>query len=600
MSKLDLDQTPVMDTKSKSYMERVINEEEEFNPDKWISEFEEVTKDAQRIQRELLEKILKQNGETEYLKKYGLNASRSDEETFKKCVPLVTYDDMQPYIERIADGDTSSILTTKPVPSFVFSSGTTSGKSKLIPCLEDRMNVCIVSKLTSYAYRSREFPIDESKKALMFTYIFPPTKTKGGLEVRFGSSVYFSHRKAKLGARVEHCSPLEVRRASDFQQGTYCNLLCGLIFRDEVQFIFSLFAHSSVLAFENFQEVWEELCGDIRVGVLSSRITDPSLREAVSCLLKQDVGLSDTIYNICMELRECSWQGLIPKLFPNAKYVLGIMTGCGEKYVGRLRVSAGELPLICEEYVCSEGRIAANINPSVLPELTTYAVLPNVAFFEFLPVQAGNEQHDEDIEPKPLGLTQVKVGHEYEIVITNSLGLYRYKLGDLVKVTGFYNSTPQLQYICRAGVILSITDEKTSERDLQVAVEEASKHLGTDKVQLVDYTSYGDVSSKQEHYVIFWELDRDCSDNVLQKCCNSLDKAIPDVIYEYNRELLHIRPLELRIVQRGTFTKIVEHKASVGAGNTTQFKMPKCLKNEQFLKIFNDNVTNSYFSTAYD
>ncbi|XP_074319074.1 jasmonoyl--L-amino acid synthetase JAR6-like [Silene latifolia] len=463
------------------------------------------------------------------------------------------------------------------------------------------MEVSLVSKLTAYAYRSREYPIDESKKALTFTYISPATRTKGGFEVSFGSSIYFSHRKAKLGSRVEHCSPLEVRCASDIQQATYCNLLCGLIYRDDVQLISSVFAHSTVLALETFQERWEELCQDIRVGVLSTRITDPSLRKVMSRLLKQDVELSDTIYNICVELRERSWQGLIPMLFLNAKYVTGVMTGSVKKYVERLTVYAGEIPVISDEYVCSEGRVGANVNPRVLPGLATYVVLPNVAYFEFLPVRVKKQHYEQDIEPEPpLGLTQVKVGQEYEVVITNFLGLYRYRLGDLVKVTGFYNSTPELEFICRAGVILSITDDKTTERDLQAAVNEASRHLAKNNVTLVDYTSYADVSSREQHYIIFWELDRDCSDYVLQKCCNSLDKAIPDVIYEDERQLKQIGPLEVRIVRRGTFMKIVEHRAAVGAGNIAQFKMPKCLKNEQFLKIFNDNVISSYFSTAYD
>ncbi|XP_074320287.1 jasmonoyl--L-amino acid synthetase JAR4-like [Silene latifolia] len=585
---------------SKSYMDRVIAEVEEFDAEKWIAEFEEVTKDAERVQRELLEKILTQNVETEYLKKHGLKAGCFDPASFKECVPVVTYTDIQPYIDRIADGDTSSILTSKRVPSFVLSSGTSNGKNKLVPYLEEKMDACLVSKLTSYAYRNREYPIDESKKALMFVYTSPATKTKGGLDARFGSSVYYSDRKAKLGSRVDPCSPVEVRCASDIQQATYCNLLCGLIYCDQVQFICSAFAHSTVLAFDMFLETWEELCSDIRVGMLSTRITDPSLREVVSRLIKQDLELSDTIHNICVELRDSSWQGLIGRLFPSAKYVLAIMTGTAVKYVGRLRVYAGELPLISDEYVCSEGRIGTNINPRVLPELTSYVVLPNVGYFEFLPVQVRKQQYEDNIEVRPLGLTQVKVGQEYEVVISNFLGLYRYKLGDVVKITGFHNSTPQLQYICRANVILSINTEKTSEKDLQEAVEEASKHLAKDKIKVVEYTSYADVSPRQEHYVIFWELDGDCSDNVLTKCCNSLEKAIPDVIYGRERKRGIIKPLELRVVRKGTFLKILEQTASNGAGSTTQFKMPKCLKNENFIRLFNDNVTSIDFSTAYD
>lgn len=85
-----------------------------FSVESIIEEFETLTKDASRVQRETLQKILEQNGETEYLKQFGL-AGRTDPETFKACVPLVTHQDLEPYIQRIFDGDTSPILTRKPL-----------------------------------------------------------------------------------------------------------------------------------------------------------------------------------------------------------------------------------------------------------------------------------------------------------------------------------------------------------------------------------------------------------------------------------------------------------------------------------------------------
>lgn len=86
----------------------------EFNMENVIEEFEAMTSDAERVQRETLKKILEQNGSTEYLQNLGLNG-RTDPESFKAFVPLVTHKDMDPYIQRIVDGDSSPILTGKPV-----------------------------------------------------------------------------------------------------------------------------------------------------------------------------------------------------------------------------------------------------------------------------------------------------------------------------------------------------------------------------------------------------------------------------------------------------------------------------------------------------
>ena len=87
---------------------------EEFNMDEVIEEFEAQTKDAEKVQRETLRKILEDNSSAEYLQNFGLNG-RTDPESFKACVPLVTHKELEPYINRMIDGDVSSILTGKPI-----------------------------------------------------------------------------------------------------------------------------------------------------------------------------------------------------------------------------------------------------------------------------------------------------------------------------------------------------------------------------------------------------------------------------------------------------------------------------------------------------
>lgn len=87
---------------------------EKFDQEKVIAEFEAITKDAEKVQRETLKKILEENGSAEYLQNLGLNG-RTDPESFKSCVPLVTHKELETYIQRIADGDSSPILTGKPI-----------------------------------------------------------------------------------------------------------------------------------------------------------------------------------------------------------------------------------------------------------------------------------------------------------------------------------------------------------------------------------------------------------------------------------------------------------------------------------------------------
>lgn len=94
-----------------------------------IEEFERVTRDAANVQRETLRRILAENGGVEYLRGLGL-AGATDPATFRARVPLATHADLEPYIDRIADGDASPVLTAKPATSISLSSGTTQGKRK--------------------------------------------------------------------------------------------------------------------------------------------------------------------------------------------------------------------------------------------------------------------------------------------------------------------------------------------------------------------------------------------------------------------------------------------------------------------------------------
>ncbi|XP_010261498.1 PREDICTED: jasmonic acid-amido synthetase JAR1-like [Nelumbo nucifera] len=580
---------------------------EQFDYEKVIEEFEELTKDVGRVQIETLKWILEENREAEYLQNLGLNG-RTDPESFKACVPLVTHKDLESYIQRIADGDDSPILTGKPITTISLSSGTTQGRPKFVPFNEELMRTTIRIYETSFAFRNREFPVGNGK-ALQLIYSSKQFKTKGGLAAGTATTNVFRSQQFKKtleSIRSQCCSPDEVIFGPDFHQSLYCHLLCGLIYRDEVELVSSTFAHSIVFAFRTFEQVWEELCDDIRTGVLSNRIAVPSIRTALSKLLKPNPELADLIHNKCSGLS--NWYGLIPELFPNVKYIYGIMTGSMEPYLKKLRHYAGGLPLLSSDYGSSEGWIAANVNPRLPPESATFAVLPDIGYFEFIPLR---EKEDQSLditavsysftEAEPIGLAEVKIGEEYEIILTNFAGLYRYRLGDVVKVVGFHNSTPELQFVCRRNLLLNINIDKNTEKDLQLAVETAGKLLLEEKVEVIDFTSHVDLSTDPGHYVIFWELSNGVSDaQILNECCNCLDRSFVDAGYVSSRKVNGIGALELRVVRRGTFQKILDHYLGLGSA-VSQFKTPRCVgqSNNTVLQILCNNVVNKYFSTAF-
>lgn len=79
---------------------------------------EDMTRNTDAVQERVLGEILSRNSETEYLKRFGLNGA-TDRDTFKSNVPIVTYEDLQPEIQRIANGDKSPIFSSQPISEFL-------------------------------------------------------------------------------------------------------------------------------------------------------------------------------------------------------------------------------------------------------------------------------------------------------------------------------------------------------------------------------------------------------------------------------------------------------------------------------------------------
>lgn len=79
---------------------------------------EDMTMNTDKVQAKVLSEILTQNFNTEYLKRFDITPD-TDRLAFKSKVPVVTYDDLKPDIQRIANGDRSPILSSHPISEFL-------------------------------------------------------------------------------------------------------------------------------------------------------------------------------------------------------------------------------------------------------------------------------------------------------------------------------------------------------------------------------------------------------------------------------------------------------------------------------------------------
>lgn len=79
---------------------------------------EQLTKGFDAEQQRVLAAILARNNGAEYLRRHGMEGC-TDRESFKARVPVVTYEDLRPEIERIANGDRSNIISSHPISEFL-------------------------------------------------------------------------------------------------------------------------------------------------------------------------------------------------------------------------------------------------------------------------------------------------------------------------------------------------------------------------------------------------------------------------------------------------------------------------------------------------
>jgi len=92
------------------------------------------------IQNEVLFSLINSARETEWGKAHDYEKIITRED-FQKAVPLQSYNDIKPFVERLREGE-KNLLWPGEVKWFAKSSGTTSDKSKFIPVTKESLDDC--------------------------------------------------------------------------------------------------------------------------------------------------------------------------------------------------------------------------------------------------------------------------------------------------------------------------------------------------------------------------------------------------------------------------------------------------------------------------
>lgn len=218
--------------------------------------------------------------------------------------------------------------------------------------------------------------------------------------------------------------------------------------------------------------------------------------------------------------------------------------------------------------------------------------------------------HEEEMDkpnPRTYFVDEVEVGQNYELIFTQSYGLYRYCLGDVIKVSGFYKNCPKVKFLYRKATLLNMVGEKTDQTVILQSLEAALSQW-LDSVEMSHYSvaestllsdffaGDGKENRKTNLFYAFFlelksihggELPLDLQPDMLAE---EIDKNIRErhkVLFIYEK---YISPSKVYLVKTGTFNKLGEFILANSSASRAQLKMPLKLRTKEMAKIMFESI----------
>ena len=533
-----------------------------------LERLEMSTKNADTAQTKFLLDWLNENKNTEFGKRYGFAQIKSVRE-YQEKLPLSTYEDYAQDIERIIDGE-KNILTARDAVYFCISSGTV-GDEKYIPLTEYDFEAHYVFMYGAVFGQIREYYRDMDKTEIFgkifqigeFAKTYMPDGRMNG--IRSGCVYQWLDGNGEFDTS-DYCVPKEILFPETLEDQLYVKVRFALSERD-LTAIHGVFVNRAAGVIEYILRNWEPLLNDIEHGTVSVKLPE-----------KQKKYITEKLHpnpRRAKELRSIPranlHKGIIKKIWKNMKYILAIGGDSFYYYTEKMRGYAGDIPLHFFVYAASEGvfGLAEKVNSA-----DGYVLLPESVFFEFIPV---NGDHT------PLLIGDVKIGEKYELVITNRSGLYRYRLGDVVKIVGLHEKAPVVKFCYRRNQVINIAGDKSNQQQFDTAIKRFAELSQT---EVRGYCVQEDFSGISPRYLFYMECENAPrnADALFEEC---MCAANPE--YKSCLNMREIRPLHIELLREGSFKHYEKMLAERGKP-MAQSKMPHFLNTEEKKSFFASQI----------
>ncbi len=490
-----------------------------------LAGIERSTKDPVKAQEKTLKKILNRNKNCELGKKYRFKDIKSIKD-YQKVVPLSTYDDYEPYVERMIHNKENNLMFSGINVRYCSSSGSV-GKPKILPKgIKDLWNMqcigfsCTVATAHDHLKKVKNIKMPSQMGPLVLILTGHPLED--GKMCNGAGQVPLTYLKAITPFFCTSPTSLLYPENEELIDTSYLQLRFALE-NTKVSYIGSLVITLVTTMFDYLEENWEMLCDDIEKGIINPDIKiTPELYDEYKKKFKPNPKRAAELRR---EFKKGFDTPIAPRIWPRLTWAYGMVGSNLKVYVEKLRKSIGEnIPIHNMGFAAAEGFF------SMATELDVHdgVLLPKCLFFEFIPIN--DDEDDIDDSATPLLINQLEIGKKYEIVVSNFSGLYRYRMEDVVEVTSMYNNTPKIEFLYRRNLGMNIANEKTTTQMVDFAAKQTAEEMGN---EFMGHSMYADYSTNPPRYCMLAEPKNPVSEEDRQKYIEILDEKFKDFNEKY-------------------------------------------------------------------
>ena len=515
--------------------------------------FRRAARDVRASQRRVLLDKLQRHRDSRFGRDHGFQHVRTVED-FRRAVPVAGYDYFEPYINDVKRGDTRALFgPDERVLMFAMTSGT---------CAQPKYIPVTVEFLKEYKRGWQVwgyFVFKRHRRAYersILQIVSPSNEEYTETGVPCGSISGLIAEMQPTIIRMKYIPPTDVARLKHAESKYY---LTGRIALTRRVSLISTANPSSVLSVVRaVDENRERIIRDVHDGTVDSCWEVPDdLKRRLRRHLRPSPRRARQLEEIVSRTGR-----LLPRDYWSDLRVIGNWKGgsCGV-YLGRYPEYFGDTCVCDIGLLASEGRMSIPVEDegcSGVLDVWSH-------FFEFIP-----EREIESDSPTVLQAHELERDTNYFLIVTTSSGLYRYNIMDLVRVTGFFENTPMVQFLNKGHYFSSLTGEKLSEFQVVESLRRAHEGLGRGPETVIVSPMWDD----PPRYSLALEQCEDYTDEFLRAFADAFERSLQEINIEYRtkRQSGRLGGTVVHSVSPGAFSRIKEERLAQTRGRREQYK----------------------------